>query len=102
MKRRYIYDAANDRMVEVTEQRELVIEDKAVHHIMPDIKEYKSMITGETITSRSRHREHLKQHGCIEIGNEVPYMIKNIRRPEPPPGLHEAIMRAAHKHGIIK
>lgn len=39
--------------------------------VMPDIEPYKSMITGETIQSRSRHREHLREHGCIEIGNEA-------------------------------
>ena len=39
--------------------------------IIPDIKPYRSMITGEMITSRSKHREHLKQHGCIEVGNEA-------------------------------
>ncbi len=38
--------------------------------IMPDIKPYKSMKTGEMITSRSQHREHLKQHGLTELGNE--------------------------------
>jgi hypothetical protein len=38
--------------------------------ILPDIKPYRSMITGETITSRSRHREHLREHNCIEVGNE--------------------------------
>jgi hypothetical protein len=38
--------------------------------VMPDIVPYKSMITGETITSRSRHREHLRSHNCIEVGNE--------------------------------
>lgn len=39
-------------------------------HVMSDIQPYKSMITGEQITSRSFHRDHLKAHGCIEIGNE--------------------------------
>jgi|SaaInlStandDraft_2_1057019.scaffolds.fasta_scaffold764394_1 hypothetical protein len=38
--------------------------------IMPDIKEYKSMITGEMITSRTKHRNHLRQHNCFEVGNE--------------------------------
>ena len=101
-RRRYIYDARTDRMVEVTERCTLALEDKPAHHIMNDIKEYKSMITGEQITSRSKHREHLKAHGCIEVGDQVNYMVKNIRRPEPPPGLHEAMMRAAYKHGILK
>jgi hypothetical protein len=39
--------------------------------VMPDIEPYQSMITGEVIQSRSRHREHLREHGCIEIGNET-------------------------------
>lgn len=40
--------------------------------IAPDIEPYKSIVTGETITSRSRHREHLRQHGCEELGNDMP------------------------------
>lgn len=39
-------------------------------YVSVDIQPYKSMISGEMITSRSQHREHLKQHGMIEIGNE--------------------------------
>ena len=38
--------------------------------IMPDIQPYQSMADGSMITSRSHHREHLKKHNCIEIGNE--------------------------------
>jgi hypothetical protein len=40
-------------------------------YVMPDIQPYQSMQTGEMITSRSHHRAHLKQHGLIEIGNEI-------------------------------
>ena len=39
--------------------------------IMPDIAPYTSMIDGTMITSRSQHREHLKAHDCIEIGNDT-------------------------------
>ena len=35
--------------------------------VMPDIKPYKSMATGEMITSRSSHREHLKANGMREV-----------------------------------
>jgi hypothetical protein len=28
------------------------------------------MITGEMITSRTKHKNHLRQHNCFEIGNE--------------------------------
>lgn len=38
--------------------------------VMGDIAPYQSMIDGSMIQSRSRHREHLKANGCIEVGNE--------------------------------
>ena len=31
---------------------------------------YKSMQTGQMITSRTQHKNHLRQHGLIEVGNE--------------------------------
>ncbi len=60
--------------------------------VMGDIKPYRSMIDGSEITSRSKHREHLRAHGCIEIGNETKYL-----QPKPlqsPPGLKETLIRA--------
>ena len=39
--------------------------------IIPDIKPYRSMIDGTLITSRSAHREHLKAHNCVEIGDQI-------------------------------
>lgn len=55
-----------------------------------DIAPYRSMATGEMITSRSQHRSHLKQHGLIEVGNEK---IKPAptRIPEPA-GLKQTII----------
>ena len=38
--------------------------------VIKDIDPYVSMIDGSVITSRSQHREHLRAHGCIEVGNE--------------------------------
>jgi len=38
--------------------------------VIADIQPYKSQLTGEMITSRSQHRDHLKSHGCVEVGNE--------------------------------
>lgn len=40
--------------------------------VVPDIAPYKSIITGETIAGRRQHRDHLRDHGCIEVGNENP------------------------------
>lgn len=48
-------------------------------YISPDIAPYRSQITGEMITSRSQHREHLKQHNCFEIGNETKALMEAAR-----------------------
>lgn len=39
--------------------------------VIADIQPYISMKTGEVIKSRSHHRDHLKSHGLIEVGNET-------------------------------
>ena len=39
-------------------------------NIQPDNTCYRSQVTGEMITSRDKHRKHLKTHGLIEVGNE--------------------------------
>ena len=38
--------------------------------IMREIEPYRSQITGEWITSRAKHQEHLRKHGMVEIGND--------------------------------
>lgn len=38
--------------------------------VVADIQPYRSMATGEMITSRSQHSRHLRQHGLVEVGNE--------------------------------
>ena len=38
--------------------------------VQSDISGYVSQIDGSWIDSKSKHRNHLKQHGCIEVGNE--------------------------------
>jgi len=42
--------------------------------VMPDIQPYQSMADGTMITSRSHHREHLRRHGLIEVGNETKHL----------------------------
>jgi len=48
------------------------------HMVMPDIGGYVSMVDGTWIKSRSHHRSHLKQHGMIELGNDVPTAHKIV------------------------
>lgn len=43
-------------------------------YVAADMTPYQSMITGEMITSRSQHRTHLRDHNCIEIGNEMHHL----------------------------
>ena len=38
--------------------------------IIRDIEPYKNMINGKMITSRSEHKELLRRHNCVEVGNE--------------------------------
>lgn len=52
------------------------------HMVMTDIQPYQSMATGEMVGGRAQHREHLKRHGLIEVGNETKY-LKNERKQEP-------------------
>lgn len=42
----------------------------ACPYVVRDIGEYRSPIDNQMITSRSAHREHLKVHDVIEVGNE--------------------------------
>ncbi len=59
--------------------------------VMGDIQPYQSQIDGSMITSRSKHRDHLRRHGCIEIGNEK---IKP-KAVTPPPGLKQRLVEVA-------
>lgn len=38
--------------------------------VIPDIQPHKNMATGEIVTSRSRHRQILKERGLVEIGDQ--------------------------------
>jgi protein-disulfide isomerase len=46
--------------------------------VMSDIGGYVSQVTGEYIDSRSKHRNHLKQHGMVELGNDLPKQQKSV------------------------
>jgi hypothetical protein len=46
--------------------------------VMSDIDGYVSQVDGSWISSRSHHRNHLKQHRMIELGNDVPKQHKPV------------------------
>lgn len=64
--------------------------------VMGDIKPYTSMIDGSLITSRSHHRMHLKQHGCVEVGNEALKAIEKAPKgiPDAAPQQRKELIRA--------
>lgn len=64
------------------------------HMIMPDLQPYKSMVTGEMIEGRKAHKEHLKQHRMIEIGNEGHHL--KPKPYEPAPGLKQRLWEVAN------
>lgn len=79
---RYRYDGSRpkgDRWVEITPGLRV---NSRVHEISPDVKPYKSMITGETIGGRRQHRDHLRDHGCEEVGNEKPDFTPREYKPD--------------------
>ena len=46
--------------------------------VMSDIGGYISQVDGSWIESRSKHRDHLKRHGMIELGNDAPTKQKVV------------------------
>ena len=100
MRRRYIY-SPEGKLVAEYRGSECVYYDAdyyerkdAGYMVMPDIQPYRSMIDGSVITSRSVHKAHLKQHGCVEVGNDS--SLHSKPQPiKPPPGLKEEIIRVA-------
>lgn len=85
MRRRYVF--RHGEFVEL--DLEAPLPPRVAPYIMSDIRDYPSVITGEQITSRSQHREHLRTHGCIEVGNDMP-----VLNPAPMPSVREDIRAA--------
>lgn len=88
MRKRYIQ--VNGELVDAAQY---VPPSVAAPFVMDDIAPYKSMQTGEIITSRSRHREHLRAHRLVEIGDQVHHM--KPYGPRPAPGLKETLIEVA-------
>lgn len=68
-RQRYIQDPTTHKLIPAEEW--VGPSNPSAPYVIPDIQPYQSMQTGEMIVSRSHHRAHLKQHGLVEIGNEI-------------------------------
>lgn len=99
-KGRYIFDSKAGKCIPAHEWEAKYgnnTRGKSSWQVMPDISPYKSVIDGREITSRSRHRQHLKDHNCIEVGNE-----RVATKPIPEvPGLKEEIVSSCKKLGYL-
>lgn len=73
MRQRFIQDRETGELIPAENYRPKA----RLHYIQPDIEGYRSMASGEFITSRSKHREELRRHGLIEVGNETKYITQN-------------------------
>lgn len=58
--------------------------------VMGDLTEHRNIATGEVVSSRSRHREILREHGLVELGNER----IEPRRPYEPQGVEQDMKQA--------
>jgi len=90
MRRRWIY--RDGEAIEVTADYS---QEPISAYVMPDIQPYTSMVDGSLITSRSQHRAHLKQHNCVEVGNDSS-LYRSPKPRLPPSGLKEDIIRAVN------
>jgi hypothetical protein len=89
MRRRYVQ--INGELIEVTDDYRPRTESKSPM-VMGDIQPYQSMVDGSMIGGRAQHREHLRQHGLTEVGNETKYL--KPRTPDAPPGLKQTLIEA--------
>ena len=64
--------------------------------IMRDLAPYQNMVDGRMITSRSEHRELLKRHNLIEVGNETKALL-DMRPPPPKSTRREKLTRIVNE-----
>lgn len=88
MRRRYVQ--INGELIEVGDAPV-----RSRTEIVPDFdKPYKSMITGEMITSRAKHREHLRRHGFFEVGNDKSLTKQRTSFPDAAPQQRKELLIA--------
>lgn len=73
MKKTYVYDRKTGRMVEKTS----MYAQRKGPYVIGDIQPYQAAGPeyGKWITSRSQHREYLRRHNLLEVGNEKKYLM---------------------------
>ncbi len=104
MRSRWVYNKgevvyAEERGVVTVDKREVSTDPR--FYVIKDCEPFKSMVDGSIINSRSQYRAHLKEHGCIEVGNDSS-VLKPVQKPlKAPPGLKAEILKVARQRGCI-
>ena len=93
MRKRYVYIAGEAHEVSEDYQSE---PRQSGPIVMGDIQPYKSVVTGEVVGGRRQHREHLRAHNLVEIGNEK---VKPKPMPDVP-GRREALIETCKRLGV--
>lgn len=92
MRRRWIYK--DGEAIEVS--RDYVELRQTDYRVLPDIQPYQNMLDGREISSRSRHREFIRDNNLVELGNDS--ILHAKPKPlESPPGLKEQYIRAVNE-----
>lgn len=92
MRRRWIYK--DGEAIEVS--RDYTAYRQVDYRVLPDIEPYQNMLDGREITSRSRHREFIRDNNLVELGNDSSLFAKP-KPIEPAPGLKEAYIRRVNE-----
>jgi len=93
MRKRWIQDPVTHQLVPAEEFHQK--QEFKAPFVMGDLSPYQSQVTGEMIEGRRQHREHLKVHNVVEVGNSLD---KATPKPyTPPKGLRETLARAVYQ-----
>lgn len=73
----YIYDRKLGKVVPKSEYHR----EHTGLTIIKDIEPYQSVIDKSVIGGRKQHRDHLRAHGCVEVGNDMQRPTKSWDMP---------------------
>jgi hypothetical protein len=93
MRHRWVYDKNKKEMVPYDEYHA----EPVSAYVRGDLQPYQSMKTGEMIEGRAAHREHLKRHSLVEIGDAWDKSPPKPKPIESPKGLRETLARVVYE-----
>lgn len=95
MRETFVYDPERDRVVPRSEAAPR--SRGGGLQIIRDIDPYRSIVTGEVISGRRQHREHLRKHDLVEVGNENP----RPQQQKPMPSAAKDLRQTMRERGLV-